>query len=211
MAGTIVIGGRRRNRSPRTPIAEAIGRRSRGRPTSHSLLDVSSVRRREVTHTGGQSPGSKEWSGKAGAARGDTPTDNRAHPNVSTETGLAHSQGSMTCRLGGGISSGPDLRGDEGGRNGSRGLRAATGWLATARNHRLAQKQPPVPFDSASPVGRTGMGAGAREGHAGPLAPNPTNVAACVRFPTWFCRGQFFGQFEQAQTLRSGTRSQKNR
>jgi hypothetical protein len=62
----------------------------------------------------GQSPGSKEWSGKAGAARGDAPTDNRAHGNISTETGLSDSQASHDALTERGNSSGPDLRGDWG-------------------------------------------------------------------------------------------------
>jgi hypothetical protein len=60
----------------------------------------------------GQSPGSKEWSGKAGAARGDAPTDNRAHRNVSTETGLAASiPAVMTRRLSGGTRAAPTSAG----------------------------------------------------------------------------------------------------
>src|SRR5712691_5645316 len=84
-----------------------------------------------------QSPGSKEWSGKAGAARGDAPTDNRAHPNVSTETGSP-----LRFQASEGKFKRPRPPRGLGGRNGSRGLRAATGWVATARNPRLAWKQP---------------------------------------------------------------------
>jgi len=87
--------------------------RSRGSFDLHSLLDVSSVRRRDVADCG-QSPGSKEWSGKAGAARGDAPTDNRAHPDVSTERVLAASIPTSHAQTARGNSSGPDLRGDWG-------------------------------------------------------------------------------------------------
>ena len=83
----------------------------------HSYLDVSSVRRSAPGHRriAGQSPGSKEWSGKAGAARGDAPTDNRAHPNVSTETGLAFPiPASHDAQAERRNSSGPDFRGDWG-------------------------------------------------------------------------------------------------
>ena len=77
-----MVGGRRCNRLPRGLVGGRVVVR-----TSHLYLDVSLSS--AAGDIAGQSPGSKEWSGKAGAARGDAPTDNRAHPDISTETGLA--------------------------------------------------------------------------------------------------------------------------
>jgi hypothetical protein len=92
-----------------------------------ALGDTPLFRRREGRTKAGQSPGSKEWSGKAGAARGDAPTDNRAHPNDSTDTGLAIGGLLMNAQIERRNSSGPDLRGDWGVETEAGALRAATG------------------------------------------------------------------------------------
>jgi hypothetical protein len=105
--GTIVVGGRRCNRLRRGLVGGRVVVR-----TLHLYLDVSLCL--AAGDIAGQSPGSKEWSGKAGAARGDAPTNNRAHPDISTETGLAHSQASHDAQIERRNSSGPDLRGDWG-------------------------------------------------------------------------------------------------
>jgi hypothetical protein len=100
-----VVGGRRRNRLPRR-LAGSVARSF----DLNSHRDVSSVRRGEVAGVAAQSPGSKEWSGKAGAARGDAPTDNRADLNVSTETG-SPLHALMTRRLRGEFGAAPTSAG----------------------------------------------------------------------------------------------------
>ena len=100
-----------------------------------------------------RAPAPKNGVAKPGP-RAETP-----QPTTARTRTLARKRGSpirrllMTRRLSGGIRAAPTSAG-MGGRNESRGLRAATGWVATARNPRLARKQPPATFDSASPAAR---------------------------------------------------------
>jgi hypothetical protein len=105
--------------------------------TSHLHLDVSLCSAPGV----GREPRLQrmEWQSRGRARR---------RPNRQPRAPLTLARGSpirrllMTRRLSGGIRAAPTSAG-LGGRNESRGLRAATGWVATARNPRLARKQPP--------------------------------------------------------------------
>jgi hypothetical protein len=150
------------------------------------VLMSPSVRRRGSQHCGPEPRLQRmEWQSRGRARKTPQPTTAR------TRT-LARKRGSpirsllMTRRSNGGIRAAPTSAGI-GGRNESRGLRAATGWVATARNPGLARKQPPghLRFHLAGSAatgtvqGCRGAQAMARE-ECGTHAPNPRSAAACV-------------------------------
>ena len=108
-----------------------------------SYLDVSAVRRRNVAGLRARAPAPKNGVAKPGP-RAETPQPTTARTRTLARKRRCRFDPSfMTRRLSGGNSSGPDLRGDWGVETEAGALRAATGWVATARNSRLAQKQPP--------------------------------------------------------------------
>jgi len=98
------------------PIAEAIGRLGRAvvRPCIRILTSPLFGAARSPWGRY-KAPAPKNGVAKPGPARGDAPTDNRAHPNVSTETGLASPiPASHDAQAERRNSSGPDFRGDWG-------------------------------------------------------------------------------------------------